>query len=247
MTTQPKDFSDFIVFADESGDHGLASINRQFPVFALAFCVVRVEDYINSVVPDMQRLKFSTWGHDSVILHEREIRRGEGDFTDLRADSSRRAAFMEGMNDLMRKVPIYFETSVIHKNPLLQKDLIHPNPYGIALRLCMESLIERLLAHGQSGKLVHVIFESRGKREDGELAEEFRNICSSHASSDNNVGDPVQVEFRSLFISKASNSVGLQLADLVARPIALKVLRPYQSNKAFDIIEPKIWDIMTFP
>ena len=41
MTTQPKDFSDFIVFADESGDHGLVSINPQFPVFALAFFVVR--------------------------------------------------------------------------------------------------------------------------------------------------------------------------------------------------------------
>jgi hypothetical protein len=35
------DFSDFIVYADESGDHGLVSIDPQFPVFALTFCVMR--------------------------------------------------------------------------------------------------------------------------------------------------------------------------------------------------------------
>jgi hypothetical protein len=32
-------FSDYIVFAGESGDHGLATIDPQFPVFALVFCV----------------------------------------------------------------------------------------------------------------------------------------------------------------------------------------------------------------
>ncbi|WBH17292.1 DUF3800 domain-containing protein [Sphingomonas radiodurans] len=36
------DFSDFIVFADESGDHGLTSIDPQFPVFASSFaCLIR--------------------------------------------------------------------------------------------------------------------------------------------------------------------------------------------------------------
>jgi hypothetical protein len=33
------DYSDYIVFADESGDHGLTSIDPEFPVFALVFCV----------------------------------------------------------------------------------------------------------------------------------------------------------------------------------------------------------------
>jgi hypothetical protein len=33
----------------------------------------------------------------------------------------------------------------------------------------------------------------------------------------------------------------LQLADLVARPIGLSVLRAEQPNRAFDIIKQKIW------
>ena len=33
--------------------------------------------------------------------------------------------------------------------------------------------------------------------------------------------------------------MGLQLADLVARPIGIHYLRPNQSNRAFEIIEQK--------
>ena len=44
-------FSDYIVYADESGDRGLASINPQYPVFVLAFCVVHKPTYIDSIVP----------------------------------------------------------------------------------------------------------------------------------------------------------------------------------------------------
>ena len=247
MTIQTPDFSDFIVFADESGDHGLVSINRQFPVFALAFCVVRVDDYINSVVPDMQRLKFSTWGHDSVVLHEREIRRGEGDFADLRADPMRRMAFMESMNDLMRKARINIISSVINKDFMAQIHVISFNPYEVALRFCMKHLLARLLDQNQVGRLVHVVFESRGKREDRELADAFRDICANLGSSDYEYVDFTQMEFQPLFVSKSANSVGLQLADLVARPIALSVLRSDQSNRAFDIIKPKIWEMKRFP
>ena len=34
-------------------------------------------------------------------------------------------------------------------------------------------------------------------------------------------------------------SSGLQLTDLVARPIGLKTLRPEQENRAFEVLEPK--------
>lgn len=36
------DFADFIVYADESGDHGMVSIDPQYPMFALTFCVMCV-------------------------------------------------------------------------------------------------------------------------------------------------------------------------------------------------------------
>ena len=55
-------FSDYIVYVDESGDHGLNSINPQYPVFSLVFCVISKIDYANQVVPAVQEFKFRYWG-----------------------------------------------------------------------------------------------------------------------------------------------------------------------------------------
>jgi hypothetical protein len=48
------------------------------------------------------------------------------------------------------------------------------------------------------------------------------------------------MEWEPVFVDKKSNSSGLQLADLMARPIGLKVLRPMQDNRAFDVLRPKL-------
>jgi hypothetical protein len=42
-----------------------------------------------------------------------------------------------------------------------------------------------------------------------------------------------------IMASKQSNSTGLQLADLIARPIGLNCLRPKQTNKSFEVIKEK--------
>ncbi|HEX7760663.1 MAG TPA: DUF3800 domain-containing protein [Caulobacteraceae bacterium] len=39
------EFSDYIVFADESGDHGLEAYSADYPVFVLAFTLVHKEAY----------------------------------------------------------------------------------------------------------------------------------------------------------------------------------------------------------
>jgi len=36
--------------------------------------------------------------------------------------------------------------------------------------------------------------------------------------------------------------LGLQFADLIARPIGIHVLRPEQQNRAWDIIKEKIYN-----
>lgn len=80
------DFSDYIVYADESGDHGLVSIDPEYPVFALTFCIIRKENYIDVVDPALQRFKFKFWGHDAVVLHKHEIRKEKGHIAFLMAD-----------------------------------------------------------------------------------------------------------------------------------------------------------------
>ena len=84
----------------------------------------------------------------------------------------------------------------------------------------------------QQGRTVHVIFESRGRKEDRELELEFRRIAASNNRSGYGRQDYGMFEFPPVFVPKAANSVGLQPTDLTARPIALSYLRPDQSNRA---------------
>ena len=100
------DFSDLIVYADESGDHGMVSIDPQYPVFALTFCDMRKDEYVGAVVPAMQQFKFGIWGHDSVVLHEHEIRKSFGPFGLLRTDRGLRTRFFDELNTLIEAAPM---------------------------------------------------------------------------------------------------------------------------------------------
>lgn len=240
-------YSDYIVYADESGDHSLTSIDPGFPVFALTLCVFRKVDYYATVVPAFERFKFDFWGHDSIIMHEADIRKQAGPFAILRTDPNLRRSFFAELNDLIDANRFAIIASVIHKELHARQYKTPRNPYEIALLFCMERLLSFLLAHGQEGRRVHVIFESRGRNEDSDLELEFRRIVSNTARMQRRRYDFTRVAFEPLFAPKTANSSGLQLADLTARPIALSVLRPTQANRAFDLIEGKITDCKVFP
>lgn len=74
-------FSEYIVYVDESGDHGLETIDPNYPVFVLAVCIFKKSDYANIAVPLLQSFKFKHFGHDQIILHERDIRKNIGGFS----------------------------------------------------------------------------------------------------------------------------------------------------------------------
>ncbi|MFN3262116.1 MAG: DUF3800 domain-containing protein [Pikeienuella sp.] len=241
------DFSDFIVYADESGDHGMVSIDLQYPMFALTFCVMRKDEYVGAVVPAMQRFKFGIWGHDSVVLHESEISKSKGAFGFLRTSRELRERFFEELNALMEAAPMTIFASVIQKEKHRAKYANPWNPYEIALHFCMERLHIMLTAENQYGKTVHVVFESRGAREDVELELEFRRIAGNDSHWGWRRHDFGRFDFQPVFIPKAANASGLQLADLTARPIALSQLRPGQPNRAFEIIRPKLGGLKCFP
>ena len=53
MTTA---FSDYIVYVDESGDHSLESINPEYPLFVLSFCIFRKDAYACTMTPAVRKL-----------------------------------------------------------------------------------------------------------------------------------------------------------------------------------------------
>jgi len=233
-------FSDYIAFADESGSPVLEGPDPTFPVFVLNCVLVAKTDYAEKIVPRLQRLKFDFVGHDQLILHERDIRRQQKDFAFLQVDPAARNAFLDRVNTLVADAEIDVIAAVIDKVRLSRKYADPWSPYEIALHFCMDKLLARLRQLGQAGRRVHVIFESRGKREDAELELYFRRISANQANWGYKKPDFLALEWEPVFVDKRSNSSGLQLADLMARPIGLKVLRPLQENRAFEVLRPKL-------
>ena len=109
------------------------------------------------------------------------------------------------------------------------------NPYHIALGMGLEALRGFLAEKGQDTVKTHVVVECRGKKEDAELELEFRRICDG-----DNPGNRV-LPFDVVFADKKTNLAGLQLADLVARPVGLNYLRPNQPNQAFEVLKKKFF------
>ncbi|MBK6299222.1 MAG: DUF3800 domain-containing protein [Sphingomonadales bacterium] len=225
-------FSDYIIYVDESGDHNLVQTNPAYPIFSLAFCIFKKSDYIEQAVPKLQNMKFRWFGHDAFVLHEREVRKRLPPF-DLLSNKERFDIFMVEIGDLVADIPMTVIAAVIHKDSLKAKYTVPVNPYELALKFCVERTVRFLEEKKQTDALTHIIVECRGEQEDRSLELEFRRICDGK----NMLGQIDCLDI--LFVDKKANSTGLQIADLIARPIGLRVLRPDQPNRAFDVIETK--------
>jgi hypothetical protein len=237
--------SRFIVYVDEAGGHGPGS--PEFPVFVLAFCIFEKQNYADKTVPAFTKLKFDSWGHDAWVLHEREIRKQQGHFAFLR-NAEMREWYMAALNELVISAEFTLVAAVIDKTKLHKKYAEPRDSYHLAVEFGLERIGFHLAALEDKGT-VNVIFESRGTKEDADLELAFHRAVATHTKS-------AQV-FVPLFAKKSANHVGLQIADLVARPTGIHVIHPMKPNRAYDIIQTKFrrdtkgnvdgWGLKCFP
>ena len=231
LRTRPMDweFGDYVIYADESGDHSLTKIDPIYPVFVLCLCVFRKRDYVRRIVPAIQEFKFRWFGHDAVTLHERDIRKQVAPFHHL-TNPSDRNRFMTEMGDILAQCRTSIASCVIDKQKLKNEHLFQDNPYAIALHACLEKVSVFLERKTGRARLTHFIFERRGDKEDKELELEFRRFTDGRNKFQRKFSD-----FEIRMVDKRANSSGLQIADLTARPIGLHAPRPNQANRAFEI------------
>jgi hypothetical protein len=226
--------SSYVVYVDESGDHGMGNIDQNYPVFVLAFCVFHKKYYAENVVPAVEKFKFRHFGHDLVVLHEHEIRKETGAFNFF-ANKQHHQAFLGDLTAIIESSNFVLFACAIDKNKLVRRKELPDNPYHLALGQCLDSLYEFLKEKNQEDLKTHIIVECRGKREDKDLELEFRRYC------DGGNRQGVKLPFNVVFADKKTNSHGLQLVDLVARPIGLHIVRPQQVNRACDILKAKFY------
>jgi len=227
------EFSDFIVYVDESGDHSLEMINEIHPVFVLAFCIFKKSDYIEKIIPSVCSLKFDFWGHDSIVFHSHKIRKQADEFSIL-ANLPTLERFMARISDLIDKAPFKIVSTLVDKNRLKDRYTSPHNPYHLGLLFCLERTTRFLQENGQAALLTHIIVETRGRKEDTELELEFQRIMTS--------ADAKKIaNFKIQFADKRVNSTGLQIADLIAHPIGRHYINPSQKNRSFNNLETKFY------
>jgi len=242
--------AEYVAYFDESGDHGLATIDPSFPAFVLCGCVYRIEEYLQADAPAFSRIKFATFGHDAVVMHSYRIRKRERPF-DILKKAAMRTEFLD-------RISAFFDNSVVTLiAAAIRKDLhkahcrLPDDPYGIALVFCLESLFGLLLDRKADLRTVYCVFEQRGPVEDRQLAETFRAVCDG-----GNMWKR-KLPFGLVFASKQQNMPGLQIADLAAYPIARHVINAGAANPAYHFVARRFrtstkgeidgWGLKVFP
>jgi hypothetical protein len=196
------------VYIDESGGHNLGRPDPNYPVFVLCATVFDQESYADGLVPALTRIKLHHLGHDGHPLHEVEIRKRLGPFS-FSGEVAARERFMGDLDKLVEAhAAQVFATAVL---PSYQQ---RTEADIAAARHLLDTLRQ-----ARPGPL-SLLLESRGKMEDARL----RAVLEAGSPSG------IQVDF----CAKNHAVPGLELADLLARPIGLSFVRQGQPNRAQD-------------
>jgi Protein of unknown function (DUF3800) len=240
------DFSDYIVFVDESGSPTLSPLDPEYPIFVLVLCVFKKSAYAAQILPAISKLKFEHFGHDTTVLHGSDIRKERRAFSKL-VNVGERKRFLADVNNLVTDAQMHVIAHIIDKRlitGIAAQSFAHPSndPYYVALRMCLFSLFGLLSRNGQEGRLTHIVAEARGSTEDGMLKQDFdRHMAELSSFSERDGRYFRRFPLELLFVEKKRNSAGLQFADLTGHPIGRNYLNPDQENRAFEIVKTKIY------
>ncbi len=112
----------------------------------MALCVFHKRHYAEKIIPAVEKLKFNYFGHDSVVLHENEIRKQKGEFAFL-SHLPTRKAFMARLASIMEASNFVLIACVVDKTRLSRSEGANSNPYTLlwasAWKLCASSSLRR--------------------------------------------------------------------------------------------------------
>lgn len=226
------------LFLDECGQH-VVSAHDAFPVFVLSAIII-ADATFPSVDDRWKQWKQEALGSDAII-HEPDVRRGNIPFK-----SPEGKAAAAKLPDIIRDLDFAALAVVVHRADYLADfgegpiDASLPaHVYLLALDFLMERVVFAL--DGQfNGARAAIVVESRGAREDATLQHEFARLHLEGTSYVSPGWFRQQFYPGIRFLSKKANHTGLQLADLLARPVGEKVAQPDQDPPRWAAFRDKL-------
>ncbi|MRG45631.1 DUF3800 domain-containing protein [Chitinophaga sp. SYP-B3965] len=229
----------YCLYMDESGNHGLTQVDESFPVFLLCSVLIAESDY-DTIRNSINEVKHQFWNSINVIFHSRDIRKCDKEFAVL-FDLEKKAQFYEGINRIVGGNNYTIIASAIRKDEYIKRfGRLANDVYEIALSFIIERAIFLLDDIRDPHKELEIIIEKRGAKEDKQLHEHFQRLMArgtGYVSAERLRAYNLSIIFK----SKRENINGLQLADLVAYPIARYVIDRDRPNPSYDAIKDKIY------
>ena len=109
-----------VMFLDESGDHNLAVIDPQYPLFVLGGVIVDKAYAEGEMTDALNRFKAEVLGNQACVLHTADITRNRHGFERMQAPGFRER-FYEKLNTLMRRLEYSVVACAIHKDEHLSR------------------------------------------------------------------------------------------------------------------------------
>lgn len=237
-SSRPSTFEDrYRLYLDESGDHVYRTTGESAHRFlCLLGCWFQNSEYLrfHDALEDLKRRHFHHHPDNPVILHREDIINQRKVFKTLQ-DIEKRASFDADLLGIIQSADFRVVAVVIDKAALRAsygEGAGHPYHIGLGF------LLQRFAGYlNHINRVGDVMAESRGGNEDGLLKDSYTRVFVRGAW-----GVTSATFFQSALTSrhlklegKKANISGLQLADLIAHPAKLWVLRYYglhQENPA---------------
>lgn len=229
----------YYLFIDESGDHGLKTIDEGFPVFLLCGVLISEIDY-HQMDLNVKASKIKYWNNTNVILHSRDIRKCNNEFKIL-LDQKLKNRFYEDLNNIISLNNYKIISSAINKVEFIKKyGKLEDDVYEIALSFILERTIFCLDEIKDCSSL-EIIIEKRGKREDAKLSNHMNKLSQigTYYVSKEKM-DKYDINYK--FLKKSENIIGLQISDLLAYPIARKIISPEVANLSYELLKSKFYN-----
>ncbi|MGH2559905.1 MAG: DUF3800 domain-containing protein, partial [Thermomicrobiales bacterium] len=239
------DRPEYVLFLDECGVHNLDLAKDPFPVFCLCGVIVAADRY-DAFDALWKGWKTQWLGDPKICIHETEVRHRSNWFHE--DDPNVEQERIDALSAQLAELEFTCIDAVIDKRRFATlyptgkvDDFLPTSAYLMCVDFVFERFVHFLHHVGNDARGV-VQAESRGPREDAEVHSEFLrfHLEGTQWHADQQFRHQLRPYIE--FLRKSHNVSGVQIADLAARPIAEKVLRPETTPVRWEFIEPKMYD-----
>lgn len=209
-----------VLYIDETGDHSLSKIDNSYPIFVLTGIIVEKDYHEEDLTAALNVFKMRHFDSTEIVLHSQEMTHPQMAKNPLYMkfmNADFRKSFYKDFEFLLQKLDLSIVACVIMKNKHFAK-------YGLEAKdpylLSFDNLINRLIFDLNDNEKGKIVAESRGTVLDNQLAIAYLSLRVEGTNKVQPAELKLKLESAITFVKKSDNVAGIEIADMVASPLA---------------------------